>query len=142
MHFNQIVHRDFNSTNILIESLSKTVKIIDFGLSKNLDSSNDICSPQGNLWYRPPKIEDLRNPFFEDVWNFAILALSFFCEDSLNTGKVCHLLKNLGLIQDQRKEILEILRMSMNEAYEDNGDELIGDIESPLKYFKGLFSRA
>lgn len=143
MHLNQIVHRDFNSTNILIHPLSKNVKIIDFGLSKILlDSSNEICSPQGNFWYRPPKIEDLRNPFFEDVWNFAILALSFFCEDNLNTGKVCHLLKNLGLIQDQRKEILEILQMSMNEAYEDHQDELIGDIESPLKYFKGLFSLA
>ena len=140
MHSNQIVHRDFNENNILIDPLSKTVKIIDFGLSKKIDSRNENYSPQqGNMLFRLPKSVDHRNPFFEDVWSFAIVALNFFCDDNLNTGKVCHLIKNLNLINDKMKEILEILSISMKEPYEDR-DEVIGDIESPLKNFKGLFS--
>ena len=78
MHSNQIVHRDFNANNILIDVQSRVIKIVDFGLSKVLDSRNGMFSPQGNSWYRPPNSEELKNPFFEDVWNFAILALTLF----------------------------------------------------------------
>lgn len=141
LHSHQIVHRDFNAKNILFDPLSKTVKIIDFGLSKVLDSRNGIYSPQGNVWFRPPDVEELKNPFFEDVWNFAILALSFFCDDKLTTEKVCDLLKNMNIIADQRKDILQILKICMSEAYESK-DELIGEYQTPLKKFKELFSWA
>ena len=63
IHSNQIVHRDFNANNILIDNQSHVIKIIDFGLSKIMNSRNGMFSPQGNIWYRPPNTEELKNPF-------------------------------------------------------------------------------
>ena len=94
LHSQGIIHRDYNINNILIDPSNLSIKIIDFGLSRYNNQNNYVNSPQGNLDYRPPTIEALNNPFFEDIWNFAIVSLSLLLHSKMNSKKVWDLVQN------------------------------------------------
>ena len=59
IHQNQIIHKDINSNNILVDFESHRIKIIDFGISSRIDTRvQDLRSPdalEGTLAYISPE---------------------------------------------------------------------------------------
>lgn len=68
-----IVHRDIKSANILLSQDKKTVKFIDFGLSKvfSVDLNQTIC---GSPLYIAPEVLDHRDyDSKSDIWSIGVL---------------------------------------------------------------------
>jgi len=142
LHNQNLIHRDFNINNILINPTTHMIKIIDFGLSRFCRQEFQINSPLGNLKYRSPEIiETLNNPFFADVWNYVIVALSLLLREKINSKKTWDMLQTS--IENPAKysaneeitNILVVLNDSIKEDKEGNydNDTLL---ESPIKKFK------
>jgi serine/threonine protein kinase len=59
VHAAQVIHKDINSENILINPTTKQVKIIDFGISTLLECQNPIIGSantlEGTLAYISPE---------------------------------------------------------------------------------------
>ena len=55
LHLKKISHGDLNFKNILVDSKTHQIKIIDFGLAKVIQNPDDVSSAQGNYNFRPPK---------------------------------------------------------------------------------------
>ena len=143
LHNEGIIHRDFNMDNILVNPLNQKIKIIDFGLSKFHQNNQvqEFVSPHGNFKYRPPILETLSNPYFEDVWNFAIIALSFLLKEKMTTKKVWKLLENPILVPQEEKTqtILKVLQNSINECSQLKFEDISDEVRSPLKNFTSIF---
>ena len=59
MHRQDIVHRDIKPENILYDPVKKTIKLIDFGISKRFrrrGSLIDMWTITGTLYYRAPEM--------------------------------------------------------------------------------------
>ena len=57
LHQHHIVHRDIKSSNILIDSETKVIKVVDFGLAKRVKKRGvlvDMWTITGTLYYRAP----------------------------------------------------------------------------------------
>ena len=57
MHRHDFVHRDIKLSNILYDSVNKTIKLVDFGISKRYrkrDALIDMWTITGTLFYRAP----------------------------------------------------------------------------------------
>ena len=72
LHRQDIVHRDIKPENILYDSLTRKIKLIDFGISKRFikrGSLIDMWTITGTLYYRAPEMfegDGYREPV--DVW--------------------------------------------------------------------------
>jgi NIMA (never in mitosis gene a)-related kinase len=74
LHKNNIVHRDLKSTNIFLRK-DKTIKIGDFGSSKDMAMSRDMMQTHvGTPLYMPPEVI-LRRPYSHkaDIWSLGCL---------------------------------------------------------------------
>ena len=76
LHRQDIVHRDIKPENILYDSKKKTVKLIDFGISKRFRRRGaliDMWTITGTLYYRAPEM--LSGGYREqvDTWAAGIL---------------------------------------------------------------------
>lgn len=59
IHAQKICHRDIKPENILYDEVNKSVKIIDFGISKKLMNrgrDTDMLTITGTLYYRAPEM--------------------------------------------------------------------------------------
>jgi calcium-dependent protein kinase len=59
LHRHEIVHRDIKPENILIDPLTKRIKLIDFGISKPFRSRGVLCdllTVTGTLFYKAPEM--------------------------------------------------------------------------------------
>lgn len=68
-----IIHRDIKSANILLSNDKKTIKFIDFGLSKifSVDLSSTIC---GSPLYMAPELLDHQDYGYKsDIWSLGVL---------------------------------------------------------------------
>ena len=57
MHEKGICHRDLKPDNIMIDSQAKRIKILDFGVCKNMirrKKKTDMLTITGTLFYRAP----------------------------------------------------------------------------------------
>lgn len=122
IHQNKITHRDFNVTNILINTQDNKIKIIDFGLSKQITTEMlEFFSPQqGNPVYRPPDfIEELNNVFFDDIWGYCAIAVSLFMKKRVSSHKLSRLFKEyqnkIGIFayNDEICHIMKNIEVSM-----------------------------
>lgn len=69
-----ITHRDLNPKNILITPDFKEIKIIDFGLAKELtpqskkDEMETCLTPLGDMMYRSPQMKVGNYDMCNDYW--------------------------------------------------------------------------
>ena len=73
LHRNRIVHRDIKPENLLFDAGQKTLKLIDFGLSKQ-DEITDMKTVLGSPYYIAPEIL-LKRGYDKacDVWSLGVL---------------------------------------------------------------------
>ena len=110
IHQNRIVHRDIKPDNLLISSQTATLKLADFGLSKQLFIPHHPLSPQvQTLWYRAPELilGDRGYSFSVDIWAagcvfFEMLTGRILFANSSEIGILFDMFKLLGTptIQD------------------------------------------
>jgi len=93
LHKKSIVHRDLTLNNILINPENLEIRIIDFGLSRSNAGCSELDFPEGNLKYRPPRLEIFENLFVADHWNAGLVFLSLFLQKNVTT-KIAYLLFN------------------------------------------------
>ena len=76
LHDNDIIHRDIKPSNILF--IDDTVKICDFGLAKNVNSTSNIIngsSEVGTSFYRAPEIDTHIYNNKIDVYSLGIILI-------------------------------------------------------------------
>ena len=113
-----ILHRDLNLTNVLIDPETCSVKIIDFGISKilnELQNVEEMEKPEGNIKYRAPMIDGVKNMFFEDVWGFSCIALSVFWNEKVTSKKLLNIVNEVKnnekklILSEEVSEIVQIV---------------------------------
>jgi serine/threonine-protein kinase ULK/ATG1 len=73
LYGNNIAHRDIKSANLMLTGDKKTIKIIDFGLSKvfSTDLNQTIC---GSPLYMAPELFEKQNYDYKtDIWSIGIV---------------------------------------------------------------------
>ena len=76
LHRQDIVHRDIKPENILYDPVSKTIKLIDFGISKRFRRRGtliDMWTITGTLYYRAPEMFQGGYREHVDIWAAGIL---------------------------------------------------------------------
>ena len=82
LHSNNISHRDIKAENILLNTNSFNIKIIDFGYAIKFKQNNELCSDYcGTYSYMAPEIlnREIYDPFKADIWSFGILIYFILC---------------------------------------------------------------
>mmetsp|Transcript_28370 Transcript_28370/g.39460 ORF Transcript_28370/g.39460 Transcript_28370/m.39460 type:complete len:586 (+) Transcript_28370:140-1897(+) len=76
----QIVHRDIKLENILIND-EYVVKLIDFGLARNGNASNDMKSRCGTSYYMAPEVVREHDTYGSpcDVWSAGVVLFAISC---------------------------------------------------------------
>ena len=76
LHRQDIVHRDIKPENILYDPVSKTIKLIDFGISKRFRRRGtliEMWTITGTLYYRAPEMFSGGYREHVDIWAAGIL---------------------------------------------------------------------
>ena len=117
-----IAHNDIKPSNFLID-VHKRIKLADFGLTKKLESEEDLCYHFiGSLPFLAPEIADRHGymPIKADVWSFGItafyLATGYYPFKCSNINELKHS-QRLGLIvfpQNIHPIIREIILKCLN----------------------------
>lgn len=80
IHSKFIVHNDLKLENVMIDPISKKIKIIDFGLADLLSNEKEmhfLTKVKGTPLYFPPEKFVKRNVWsgvYSDIWSFGVLA--------------------------------------------------------------------
>ena len=101
LHINGIVHRDLNPGNVMVSEDWKQLKIIDFGLARDLKNSNPneelntSFTPVGHKNYRSPEMlnQDTYS-LTHDIWAIGKILLEILY------GKFIGVKKCVGIIKD------------------------------------------
>ena len=113
MHANGFCHRDIKPENVMIDAATDTVKIVDFGMTKHLESAKtlmigtpDYMAPEllthnvADAMRGGPNPEGEYDPRAVDVWSMG--ALLFICvagvfpfEDPRRPNDMCATLENV-----------------------------------------------
>lgn len=104
-HKHRIYHRDLKPQNILINEITKTIKLADFGLSRTITIPNKTWTHEViTLWYRCPEIIlGIKNySHVIDIWSLGCI-FGEMCNKSVpifrGDSEICQLMyifKNLG----------------------------------------------
>lgn len=81
IHKAGVLHRDFKLENILIDPLSHTIKICDFGVSREIDSQEIIFDQCGTPAYIAPEVikGEGYSGFSVDVWSLGVVLYAMVC---------------------------------------------------------------
>ncbi|CCH60256.1 hypothetical protein TBLA_0C04600 [Henningerozyma blattae CBS 6284] len=99
LHSNNIVHRDLKIENIMI-STSGEIKIIDFGLSNLYDTTRQLHTFCGSLYFAAPELLKA-HPYTGpevDVWSFGVVLYVLVC------GKVPFDDENSSVLHEKIKQ--------------------------------------
>jgi len=80
-HQHNISHRDIKMENILIDTKSSTIKIIDFGFASCAPHSEKLKTFCGTPSYMPPEIVNKQEYIgpYADMWSIGILMYTILC---------------------------------------------------------------
>lgn len=80
-HENKICHRDLKPENFLLkyEDDIKSIKMIDFGLSKKLKEDEILTQPNGTPFYIAPEILDGKYSWEVDNWSLGVILYILLC---------------------------------------------------------------
>lgn len=106
LHINNIVHKDLNITNVLINPEDNKIKIIDFGLSQIISLKECFTQVEGNNKYRPPSRLNC-DPESADHFGCSLICISILINKSLSTKKAC----KLHIAQETMKLSLDLVSL-------------------------------
>ena len=91
LHRNHIMHRDIKPENVLLVSSPRddghlVVKLLDFGLAKKLDGTNQTRTHVGSKHYTAPEVEVMRNARYDDDLSYG------FAADSWSLGSLLYVM--------------------------------------------------
>lgn len=97
LHSQKICHRDVTLSNILISDDLKTVKLIDFGIAKELNAAcNYLMSPVGRNSNLPPEFET--SGYYDtkfDIWLTGLVLLQMIYRISVSSKKALQIIKKI-----------------------------------------------
>jgi predicted ATPase/signal transduction histidine kinase/tRNA A-37 threonylcarbamoyl transferase component Bud32 len=89
IHYHHIIHKDINPSNIILNPQTNIVKIIDFGISTQLNRENPLVKNphllEGTLAYLSPEQTGRMNRFLDYRTDFYSLGVTFY---ELITGQL------------------------------------------------------
>ena len=111
MHEKGICHRDLKAENIMIDPVGKKIKILDFGVCKNMirrKKKTDMLTITGTLFYRAP--ETFKGGSYDekvDIWSIGVTLYKIICGttpfESEYIGETISNIQNLELHLEQNK---------------------------------------
>ena len=97
LHKKDICHRDLTLSNILLSNDFKIVKIIDFGVAKQVNlSANFMMSPVGKWNNLPPEYE-MEGCYTTkyDIWLVGLILLEMLYRTQIYSKKAIQIVKNI-----------------------------------------------
>lgn len=93
-----ICHRDLTLENIMICPYSYKIKVIDFGVSKQIINDCGLYSPVGKQNYRAPEFFDggCYNLSY-DMWQIGLIFLQMIIRENVSTKKALKIMKEKKL---------------------------------------------
>lgn len=74
LHARAVIHRDLKPDNILVEQKSKSVKIVNFGLSEKLiKGGNKGVAKVRSVFYSAPEIDEGKCSEKSDIWSMGVI---------------------------------------------------------------------
>ncbi|XP_030309759.1 serine/threonine-protein kinase 17B isoform X2 [Calypte anna] len=121
LHANNIVHLDLKPQNILLSSMDPLgdVKIVDFGMSRKLESSGELRQIMGTTEYLAPEILNY-DPITTatDMWNLGVISYMLLTQESPFVGA------------DNQETYLNISQVNV-----DYSEETFSSVSQPAKDF-------
>uniref|UniRef100_A0A8C4SHQ6 non-specific serine/threonine protein kinase n=1 Tax=Erpetoichthys calabaricus TaxID=27687 RepID=A0A8C4SHQ6_ERPCA len=80
-HFFWVFHGDLKPDNILIQTTTEKIKLIDFGCGKVLQEKEDYTSYSGSLMYAPPEwfLQSRYSAVPATVWSLGVILFELLC---------------------------------------------------------------
>ena len=88
LHDLNIAHRDLKPENILFTEMGTGIKLIDFGMSKIVPSSNALMNTKlGTPYYVSPEVLDGKYDKRCDLWSIGVITFVCICGEPPFVGK-------------------------------------------------------
>jgi len=88
LHDMNIAHRDLKPENILFTEQGAGIKLIDFGMSKIVPSSNALMNTKlGTPYYVSPEVLDGKYDKRCDLWSIGVICFVCICGEPPFVGK-------------------------------------------------------
>lgn len=119
LHESNIIHRDLKPENIMIDEKNLSLKLLDYGISKENNRTEIDTAPVGTRRYMPPETYQLTDEDKSritskcDVWAFGCIAQVVICKeepwDKLEQNQIVgQLLKSSNLIISSQVKDLKL----------------------------------
>lgn len=146
-HKHKILHRDIKPENIIISTTGQ-VKLLDFGIARDLSWQDAGGSSQGTVNYMPPEQFAGRSCLASDVWALGVILYIFATNtapymqqndqhpEDIDTNIVSQLPREINPQLDERVEdiIMHCLQTDLAKRYR-NAMELLEDLRTFLPLF-------
>ncbi len=146
-HKHKILHRDIKPENIII-SLKGQVKLLDFGIARDLSWQDAGGSSEGTVNYMPPEQFAGQSCLASDVWSLGVILYIFATDtvpymqqndqypEDIDTSIVNRAPREINPQLDGRLEdiIMHCLQTDLKKRY-NNATELLEDLRTALPLF-------
>ena len=135
LHQKNICHRDLTLSNVLVCNDIKIVKIIDFGVAKEVNkSTNAMVSPAGKWVNLPPEFETEGCYTIKyDIWLVGLILLQLLYRTTIFSKKAIQIVKSLKK-NDKKYDDIAILdedcKDLIGKLLEDNPEKRLNAIDA------------